>query len=32
MFTAEDIELLIGKKINKDILKNTKIYKNDIYL
>lgn len=29
-FLAEDIELLIGKKINKDILKNIKIYKNDI--
>jgi len=29
-FLAEDIELLIGKKINKDILKNTKLYKNDI--
>ena len=29
-FLAEDIPLLIGKKINKDILKNTKIYKNDI--
>lgn len=31
-FLAEDIELLIGKKINKDILKNTKLYKNDIYI
>lgn len=29
-FLAEDIELLIGKKINKNILKNTKLYKNDI--
>ena len=31
-FLAEDIELLIGKKINKGILKDRKIYKNDIYI